>query len=158
MSEPESGWPSRRTEISIHYKPAPYRIFRDTPVDQTTPGILRLLIDPEQGFETQFDAKVPGPVMRLGRVVSTLHYKDFFTERPQVGYETLLYDCMMGDATLFQRADAIEASWRAVQPLLDSWDRGEGNLETYAAGSQGPSGADALLERDGHAWLRLRSD
>ena len=145
----------RRTEIAIHYKPAPYRIFRDTPVATTTPNILKLLIDPEQGIDTQFDAKVPGPVMQLGRVQSSLRYSSFFAEESNVGYETLLYDCMMGDATLFQRADNVEAGWRAVEPLLESWGRGEGEVESYAAGSQGPAGADALLAQDGGGWLKL---
>jgi glucose-6-phosphate 1-dehydrogenase len=145
----------RRTEISIHYKPAPYRMFKDTPVEDTVPNIVRLLIDPEQGIETQFDAKIPGPQMKLGKVFTSLHYKDFFEEKPNVGYETLFYDCMMGDATLFQRADAIEASWAAVQPLLESWGKGEGSVEPYAAGSQGPASADDLLAQDGRAWLPL---
>src|SRR5690242_17731929 len=100
--------------------PAPYHSIRGTPVDCFASTIIRLLIDPEQGIETQFDAKRPGPQMRLGRVMTSMRYKDFFNEKPNVGYETLLYDCMIGDATLFQRADAIEASWRAVQPLLEA--------------------------------------
>jgi glucose-6-phosphate 1-dehydrogenase len=141
----------RRTEIAIHHKPAPYRMFRDTPVEKLTPNVVRLLIDPEQGVTTQFDAKVPGPQMRLGRVETSMRYKEFFEEKPNVGYETLLYDCMTGDATLFQRADAIEASWRAVQPVLDAWAQGEPEL--YPAGGQGPAGADELLARDGRAWL-----
>ncbi len=145
----------RRTEIAIAFKPAPYRMFRNTPVNETTPNILKLLIDPVQGIETQFDAKVPGPVMRLGRVTSSLSYKDFFAEKPNVGYETLFYDCMMGDATLFQRADNVEACWAVVQQLLESWGRGEGNVESYASGTQGPAGADALLTRDGRSWLPL---
>ena len=145
----------RQTEISIHYKPAPYRMFRDTPVDKTTPNVVRLLIDPDQGVETQFDAKVPGPQMRLGRVATSMRYKDYFEEKPNVGYETLLYDCMIGDATLFQRADAIEASWRVVQPVLESWGRGEGSVAPYAAGSEGPADADTLLQRDGRSWLAL---
>ena len=145
----------RQTEISIHYKPAPYRMFRDTPVGKMTPNVVRLLIDPDQGVETQFDAKVPGPQMRLGRVATSMRYKDYFEEKPNVGYETLLYDCMIGDATLFQRADAIEASWRVVQPVLESWGRGDGSVEPYAAGSEGPAGADALLQRDGRSWLSL---
>jgi glucose-6-phosphate 1-dehydrogenase len=145
----------RQTEISVHFKPAPYRMFRDTPVDALGPNVLRLLIDPEQGFETQFDAKVPGPEMTLGRVHTALRYKDFFPDHADVGYETLLYDCMVGDATLFQRADAIEASWTAVQPLLDSWGRGEGTVEAYTAGSQGPDKAAALLARDGRCWTVL---
>jgi glucose-6-phosphate 1-dehydrogenase len=93
--------------------------------------------------------------MRLGPVATALQYKDFFKESPNVGYETLLYDCMMGDATLFQRADYIESSWRVVQPLLDAWGKGEGQVEDYAAGSEGPAGADALLKRDGCAWTKL---
>ncbi len=145
----------RRTEIAIYYKPAPYRMFRDTPVDKLTPNVVRLLIDPEQGIDTQFDAKMPGPEMKLGRVGSTLRYRDFFSEKPNVGYETLLYDCMVGDATLFQRADAIEASWRVVQTLLESWGRGEGEVEPYPAGSEGPQAAAALLARDGRAWLKV---
>jgi glucose-6-phosphate 1-dehydrogenase len=145
----------RQTEIAIHYKPAPYRMFQNTQVDQMTPNILKLLIDPLQGIETQFDAKVPGPVMKLGRVTSSLRYGDFFVEKPNVGYETLFYDCMIGDATLFQRADNVEAGWRVVQGLLDSWGRGEGEVENYAAGSQGPAGADVLLARDGRSWLKL---
>jgi glucose-6-phosphate 1-dehydrogenase len=145
----------RRTEIAIHYKPAPYRMFRDTPVEALTPNIVRLLIDPEQGTEQQFMAKIPGPEMRLGRVDMSMRYKDFFQERANVGYETLLYDCMMGDATLFQRADAIEAGWAAVQPLLDAWGRGEGTVENYAAGSEGPPGADAMLAGEGRQWLTL---
>ena len=144
----------RQTEISIHYKSAPYRIFRDTPVEQTTPNVVRLLIDPEHGIDTQYDVKVPGPKMELGRVTSSMRYKDFFKESPNVGYETLLYDVMMGDTTLFQRADAIEASWAAVQPLLDAWTGGE--PEAYAAGSDGPAGADKLLAQAGRSWLSLK--
>ena len=147
---------SRQTEVAIHYKPAPYNMFRDTAVDELTPNIVRLLMDPEQGVESSFDAKVPGPEMKLGRVETSMRYQDFFKEKPNVGYETLFYDCMIGDATLFQRADAIEGSWRAVQGVLDGWQRDEGKLDVYAAGSQGPKGADALLEKDGRHWLKLR--
>jgi glucose-6-phosphate 1-dehydrogenase len=146
---------ARQTEVAIHYKPAPYHMFQDTPVDKLTPNIVRLLIDPEQEVETQYDTKVPGPQMRLGRVVTSMRYKDFFSVGPRVGYETLLYDCMMGDMTLFQRADAIEASWRAVQPLLDAWR--DAGVEMYKAGSQGPAAADTLLQRDGRSWLGLGS-
>ena len=146
---------TRLTEISIHYRPAPYRMFRDTPVDRTTHNVIRLLVDPEQGITIGFDAKVPGPEMRLGPVETVLHYQDFFPESPNVGYETLLYDCMTGDATLFQRADAIEASWAAMQPVLESWARGEGDVQPYPAGSEGPEAAAALLARDGRYWQPL---
>ncbi len=145
---------ARKTEIAIHFKSAPYQIFRNTPVDKLTPNIVRLMIDPDQGISTQFSAKVPGPVMKLGKVDTSFLYKDFFDEKPNVGYETLLYDCMMGDATLFQRADNIEAAWAVVQPALDAWSKG-GDPEMYAAGSQGPAAADELLTRDGRHWLPL---
>ena len=142
----------RKTEISVHYKPAPYRVFGAA---ATTPNVLRLLIDPEEGIDVQFAAKRPGPEMSLGRVVSSMRYKDHFDERPNVGYETLLYDCMLGDGTLFQRADAIEASWAALEPVLESWSKGEGEVENYGAGSSGPAGADALLATDGRTWTKL---
>ena len=144
---------ARRTEIAVHFKPAPYQIFKDTPVDQLTPNIVKILVDPEQGMDTQFSAKVPGPVMKLGKVDTSFKYKDFFDEKPNVGYETLLYDCMIGDATLFQRADNIESSWAVVQPAIEAWTQGE--PEFYAAGSQGPKAADDLLAKDGRQWLPL---
>ena len=144
---------ARRTEIAIHFKPAPYQIFKDTSVDQLVPNIVKIMVDPEQGMDTQFSAKVPGPVMKLGKVDTSFKYKDFFDEKPNVGYETLLYDCMIGDATLFQRADNIESSWAVVQPAIDAWKQGE--PEFYAAGSQGPKAADDLLARDGRSWLPL---
>jgi glucose-6-phosphate 1-dehydrogenase len=97
--------------------------------------------------------------MRLGRVSTEFMYDDFFDEPPNVGYETLLYDCMIGDATLFQRADQIESSWAAVQPTRDAWNSGGGDpLEIYPAGSDGPAAADALLARDGRKWLPLTTD
>ena len=94
---------------------------------------MRLQIDPEQGAELRFEVKVPGPEMRLGRATMAFRYGDIFPERPYVGYETLLYDCMVGDATLFQRADNIEAGWAAVQPLLDAWRSGEPSSTLPAA-------------------------
>jgi glucose-6-phosphate 1-dehydrogenase len=149
---------ARMTTISIHFKPAPYRIFRDTPVEKITPNVLTLLISPEHGMTTDFSAKIPGPTMRLGRVSTEFMYDDFFDEAPNVGYETLIYDCMIGDATLFQRADQIESSWAAVQPVRDAWDTSSESLEFYAAGSDGPAGADTLLARDGRKWLPLSND
>jgi glucose-6-phosphate 1-dehydrogenase len=81
------------------------------------------------------------------------NYKDHFNAAPNTGYETLIYDCMIGDATLFQRADNIEAGWRVVQPALEAWAKdGATELPIYPAGSSGPSEADALLARDGRRW------
>ncbi len=148
---------TRITTIDVHFKPAPYLIFRDTPVDGTTPNVLTLQIDPERGMSIDLSAKVPGPEMQLGRVTPAFRYADFFAQTPNVGYETLLYDCMRGDATLFQRADHIEGGWAAVQPVLDAWAAG-GEPELYPAGSAGPAAADALLAHNGDAWRPLAND
>jgi glucose-6-phosphate 1-dehydrogenase len=83
-------------------------------------------------------------------------YEDYFDAAPSTGYETLIYDCMIGDATLFQRADNVEAGWTAVQPILDAWaETPATDFPNYVAGSDGPEAADALLARDGHAWRPL---
>ena len=83
-------------------------------------------------------------------------YKTYFKMTPNTGYETLLYDCMIGDATLFQRADNIEAGWQAVQPILDAWaNNPPRDFPNYVAGGSGPAAADELLARDGRAWRPL---
>ena len=79
-------------------------------------------------------------------------YKEYFNTSPSTGYETLIYDAMLGDATLFQRADNIEAGWRLIQPLLDAWADSQSILASYPAGSAGPCEAERLLARDGRAW------
>jgi glucose-6-phosphate 1-dehydrogenase len=146
---------ARRTEIAVQFKTPPFSLFRDTAVEAIMPNILRLQIDPFEGTAMGFNAKVPGPTMHLGGVTTTFRYKDFFKESPKVGYETLIYDCMIGDATLFQRADSIEMSWAVVDPLLMSWMKGE--PEMYDAGSAGPASAEELLTRDGRRWFELSS-
>jgi glucose-6-phosphate 1-dehydrogenase len=86
-------------------------------------------------------------------------YRDYFEPVEAVGYETLIYDCLIGDATLFQRADTVEAAWRAVQALLDSWAHDPANnFPNYIAGGSGPEAADLLLARDGNAWQPIRAD
>ena len=83
-------------------------------------------------------------------------YQAFFKMAPNTGYETLIYDCMIGDATLFQRADNVEAGWQAVQPILDAWaNTRPTDFPNYVAGGSGPAAADALLAHDGHAWRTL---
>jgi glucose-6-phosphate 1-dehydrogenase len=144
---------ARRSEIAIQFKQAPFALFRDTPVERLTPNDLILQIQPEEGMTLRFSAKVPGPSVHMDGVEMKFNYKDHFKAMPSTGYETLIYDCMIGDATLFQRADNIEAGWRVVQPALDAWaeDHVE-ELPIYPAGSSGPSESDALLMRDGRRW------
>jgi glucose-6-phosphate 1-dehydrogenase len=143
----------RKTEIAIRFKQAPLALFRDTPVEKLTPNWLVLHIQPEEGVSLQFGAKVPGPLVRLGSVEMDFRYQDYFAAKPSTGYETLIYDCMMGDATLFQSAENIEAGWRVVQPILDAWHCGySGPLTTYPAGGAGPLEADEFIARDGRRW------
>src|SRR5204862_1304606 len=129
---------------------------RDTPVDRLTPNDLILQIQPEEGMILRFSAKIPGPSVRMDGVEMRFNYQDHFKATPSTGYETLIYDCMIGDATLFQRADNIEAGWRAVQPMLDLWASSPPkDFPNYVAGSDGPAAADELLARDGRAWRPL---
>ncbi|MGE0260888.1 MAG: glucose-6-phosphate dehydrogenase [Alphaproteobacteria bacterium] len=147
----------RTTEIAIQFKRVPFALFRDTPVDKLTPNVLALQIQPDEGISLQFGAKHPGPDIRLGGVRMDFKYQDYFHTEPSTGYETLVYDAMIGDAMLFQRADSVEAGWCAVQPILDAWrdDPKSVALEFYPAGTAGPEGADKLLWRSGRKWRSI---
>ena len=145
----------RRTEIAVVFKSAPYALFRDSSVGRLTRNKILIHVQPDEGTTLDFSAKVPGPAVTLGRVAMDFRYKDYFKLPSSTGYETLLYDVMVGDQTLFQRADNIEAGWAAVQPVLDTWAEGRGVVNNYAAGGTGPEQADWLLTRDGHRWLSL---
>ena len=146
----------RTTEIAIQFKRAPLKLFRDTPVDQLMPNWLIITIQPEEGISLSFGAKVPGPVVQIGLVNMDFDYADYFGATPSTGYERLLYDCMLGDATLFQRADMVDAAWRVVNPIQDVWAALPArNFPNYPAGSWGPREADELLEREGRQWRRI---
>ncbi|MGC2201736.1 MAG: glucose-6-phosphate dehydrogenase [Stellaceae bacterium] len=143
----------RTTEIAIQFKQAPFALFRDTPVDTLTPNVLVLQLQPDEGASLQFGAKIPGPEIALGGVRMQFQYKDYFHIAPSTGYETLVYDCMIGDQMLFNRADGVEAGWKVVQPILDLWQNDKTvPLEIYPAGSAGPEAADNMLWRSGRKW------
>jgi len=145
--------PTRMTQIVIQFKQAPAMLFQHTSVDRPTTNRLYIHIQPKEGISLRFGAKVPGPVLTMGAVEMDFDYVDYFGRVPSTGYETLLYDAMIGDATLFQRADMVEAGWAMVQPLLDVWKAlPPRNFPNYAAGSWGPADADELLQRDGRHW------
>ncbi|MGB6662181.1 MAG: glucose-6-phosphate dehydrogenase [Xanthobacteraceae bacterium] len=146
----------KRTEVAIKFKQAPFAMFRDTPVDRLSQNYLVIAIEPTEGITLQFNTKVPGPTINIDGVEMKFRYKDYFQAEPTTGYETLIYDCMIGDNLLFQRADSVEAGWQAVQPFLDAWKKaGAKGLEFYKAGSEGPETADGLLKRDGRNWRKL---
>ena len=143
----------RTTEIAIQFKQVPFALFRDTPVETLTPNVLVMQIQPDEGISLQFGAKRPGPDIHLGAVRMDFRYRDYFNTEPSTGYETLVYDCMIGDPILFQRADSVEAGWAVVQPILDVWRSDKSvPLEFYTAGTAGPDAAEQLLWRSGRQW------
>jgi glucose-6-phosphate 1-dehydrogenase len=148
--------PARHTEVAIQFKSAPFVLFRNTSVHRLKPNQLVLHIAPDDGISLSFGAKVPGPTMRMGSVEMDFRYADHFGETPNTGYEVLLYDCMLGDATLFQSAAMVEAGWGVVAPVQDVWNalppRGFPN---YAAGSWGPKESEDLMARDGRKWRNV---
>jgi glucose-6-phosphate 1-dehydrogenase len=147
---------ARTTEIAIQFRQAPYTLFRQTRITSLPRNILTLRIQPDEGLSMSFSAKRPGPEIEIEGVEMNFSYRDYFDPLATVGYETLIYDCLIGDAMLFQRADTVEAAWCAVQPVLDAWAaRRPGDFPNYAAGSSGPEAADRLLARDGRAWLPI---
>ncbi len=146
----------RVTEISIQFRKAPFHLFRNTAVGSLQPNSLVITIQPEESISLRFGAKVPGPIMKQGSVDMCFNYADYFGSVPSTGYERLLYDCMIGDATLFQRADMVEAGWSVITPVLDVWQAlRPRDFPNYAAGSWGPKDADNLLARNNREW-RLR--
>jgi glucose-6-phosphate 1-dehydrogenase len=146
----------KRTEIAIKFKQAPFAMFRDTPVDRLSQNYLIISTEPTEGIALQFNTKVPGPNINIDGVEMKFRYKDYFQTEPSTGYETLIYDCMIGDNILFQRADSVEAGWQAVQPFLDAWKKaGAKGLKVYEPGSEGPEEANELVERDGRSWRKL---
>jgi glucose-6-phosphate 1-dehydrogenase len=148
--------PTRYTEIAIQFKRAPFVLFRQTPVDHLEPNHLVLRIQPNEGISLSFSAKIPGPIVRIGDVDMDFCNADYFDETPATGYETLLYDCMKGDAGLFQRGDNAEAAWSVVAPVLDVWSAlPQRDFPNYDAGTWGPKAAGELLRRDGRRWRRL---
>ena len=139
---------ARFTEIAIRFKQAPQAPFMDTPAETLAPNWLVLRIAPDEGISLQFEVKRRGPALELATVKMDFRYDDWFERVPNVGYETLLYDVMIGDQTLFMRADMVEQAWRVVQPVLDHWAANRAQFANYASGSAGPADADALLGGD----------
>jgi glucose-6-phosphate 1-dehydrogenase len=126
-------------------------VFRGQQMDANS---LVLNIQPEEGISISFHAKLPGQEMRLARVAMDFNYHSAFGDGGRSAYATLLNDCMRGDATLFDRADGVEAAWALVNPILDYFQSHKPNFANYAAGTWGPPEADALLERDGRHWRK----
>ncbi len=145
--------PVKHSSIIVQFKNAPFALFRDTTVERLRTNRIEIHIQPDEGITLHFGAKIPGPVVRVGAVDMDFNYVEHFGEQMATGYERLLFDAMIGDATLFQRADMVEASWAIVTPLLEEWaSEKPSDFPNYAAGSWGAKAADELLEKDGRKW------
>ncbi len=146
--------PERTSEIIIQLRPAPHQSFPSTVVGEWQPNRIVINIQPAEGILLRFQAKQPGLNMRLGPEDLRFTYKEAFdTESPEA-YETLLLDVMQGDATLFMRADQVEAAWTIVMPVLDHWASVKpSEFPNYAAGSWGPEAAEQLLAAESRRWL-----
>jgi glucose-6-phosphate 1-dehydrogenase len=150
--------PKRATEVAIQFKQPPLMLFRQSTSDPEA-NLLALRIQPDEGILLRFAAKVPKLGLDVRSVNMDFTYGTSFTTEAPEAYETLLLDAMLGDASLFTRADEVEATWAIVTPILQTWQMwdadGQSNLNTYEAGTWGPDAADRLIERDGRRWRRL---
>jgi glucose-6-phosphate 1-dehydrogenase len=147
----------RETEISIQFKQPPMLLFKDSiaagKCSEIQPNIISMRIQPNEGISLRFAAKVPGPTMQSCPVNMDFNYATAFGLSSANGYERLLLDAMLGDATLFARSDGVEATWSLITPILEDWAaHPPTDFPNYAAGSWGPQAADALLARDGRKW------
>ena len=145
----------KKSEVVIQFKQPPLALFRQASMAAPEPNQLVISIQPEETIKLRIAAKVPGPEVTASTVEMRFNYEDYFGVENQTGYETLLYDAMTGDRSLFKRADIVEAGWGVVEPILAAWAQGACALASYPAGSDGPVEADQLLARDGRSWRGL---
>jgi glucose-6-phosphate 1-dehydrogenase len=147
--------PKRATEIAIQFKRAPQMFFPGE--ERLEPNVLAMRIQPDEGISLRFGAKVPGPTMQLQEVDMNFLYGSSFGPNAveSDAYERLLLDAMLGDRTLFTRADEVEQAWAWAEDIQSGWSERPNNVHFYPAGSWGPPWADLFIERDGRQWRRL---
>jgi glucose-6-phosphate 1-dehydrogenase len=145
------------TEINVRFRRAPHLLFRGTGTTSIEPNLLSIHIQPDEGMSLMFNAKIPGTTMQIRPVTMDFHYEEAFGQAPPTtAYETLLLDCMLGDAMLFTRSDFVDLAWELLGPVLNRWQEdGRKGLSFYEAGTWGPPEADAFIERDGRKWQEL---
>jgi glucose-6-phosphate 1-dehydrogenase len=146
--------PKRVTDISIHFRAAPYPLFNKMATLRMQSNVLAIRIQPDEGISLKFDSKVPGPTVRTAPVSMEFRYATSFGAEPPEAYERLLLETMLGDSTLFARRDEVETAWAWLDPLLNAWAADPGAPEPYPAGTWGPEAADKLIEKDGRKWRR----
>jgi glucose-6-phosphate 1-dehydrogenase len=146
--------PKRVTDISIHFRPAPYPLFNKMSNVKMQPNVLAIRIQPDEGISLKFDSKLPGPTVRTAPVTMEFRYATSFGAEPPEAYERLLLETMLGDSTLFARRDEVETAWAWLDPLLNAWRGDPRPPHFYPAGTWGPEAADQLIEHDGRKWRR----
>jgi glucose-6-phosphate 1-dehydrogenase len=145
--------PRRTTQIVFRFKTPPLSLFATNEADPIAPNYLIFSIQPEEGITIQVRAKIPGPTICTRSVRLEFGYDQFGDRQPTTGYEKLLYDCMVGDTSLFHRSDMVEAAWEAASPILEAWNNNPAeDFPNYASGTWGPEAATKLIERDKHHW------
>ncbi|GAB4167418.1 MAG: glucose-6-phosphate dehydrogenase [Terrimicrobiaceae bacterium] len=141
------------TQVVIGFRRAPLMLFGNDIQASSRPNRLILHIQPQEGIILDIHAKRPGPSINIADIPLNFSYADFGECTAATGYETLLYDCMTGDQTLFHRYDSVDASWRIVNPILDVWSALKArDFPNYESGTWGPAASDHLLEKNGHRW------
>jgi glucose-6-phosphate 1-dehydrogenase len=147
--------PKRATEIAIQFKDVPHRLFRDSATDPE-PNLLAMRIQPDEGIMLRFGAKVPGLGIDVRNVTMDFTYGSAFQTDSPDAYETLILDALLGDASLFTRADEVEEAWSIVDPIIDAWAAmPPPDFPNYEAGTWGPETADDLIGREGRRWRRI---
>ncbi len=143
------------TEIAIFFKTAPNSMFSHYGIDVLPANVLVLKIQPEEGIDLSFQAKRPGSKICMSTLKLDFNYREIFGSEPPEAYERLLLDCMIGDQMLFLRQDDIELAWGLLEPVLQSWANGGGQLHLYPAGAESFAAADALIKADGRKWRKF---
>jgi glucose-6-phosphate 1-dehydrogenase len=147
--------PKRATEIAIQFKEVPHQLFQDS-ATVPEPNLLAMRIQPDEGIMLRFGAKVPGLGIDVRNVTMDFTYGSAFQTDSPDAYETLILDALLGDASLFTRADEVEQAWSIVDPVIDAWAQMPApDFPNYYAGTWGPEAADDLLAREGRRWRRI---
>ena len=145
----------RVTEIAIQFKRPPMLLFKSSAVEDVSPNVLVLRIQPDEGISLRFDVKPPGPDLTVSPLSLKFNYSEAFGNSSPEAYETLLEDCIEGDSTLFTRHDWVELAWALMDPIIQVWSLSKPkNFSNYPAGSWGPKEAEDFMQRDGRRWRK----
>ncbi|MBW7998357.1 MAG: glucose-6-phosphate dehydrogenase, partial [Candidatus Glassbacteria bacterium] len=152
--------PRRTSEVAITFKQVPHSMFSGVLAEQLEPNVLVINIQPEEGVSLTFQAKRPGPQVKMVPLTLDFHYRDVYSKGLPEAYERLLMDCVAGDQTLFIRHDEVTVAWSLLTPVLERWaeKREDDRPHPYPAGSWGPEAADRLLGADGRRWRLLEGE